>query len=322
MEKLYRFKEFLTSKEASNWLQSLTSTPISAADFAQLWYDGHCDVYLDCCGDAGYLSTPDEIEKITDVIGADMARVDEPWRLSEMGAIGVVGSLRNRGEKEVLWFIDRPPDQRIPKFRPADIQALADKMNGTVPQPSAGAAELENLRLQLEQERSAREAAEAELSRRCADDGKRALNDIRHMLMHDHAEFSAMQTRAEQAEKMVVAMDRQLAEQAEAKRRNDEAFNAMAKQIKDIRTVRPDHQPEANAGGLTFPYATKELEVMCRVAQEHWSGHTPDKRQPKQDAIQRAICKELGLDVPATKTPPNKAIYLAMAIKPDGLPKA
>lgn len=74
--------------------------------------------------------------------------------------------------------------------------------------------------------------------------------------------------------------------------------------------------------GLTFPYATKELEAMRSVALEHWAGHTPDKRQHKQDAIQRAICKVLGLDVPATKTPPNKAIYLAMAIKPEGLPKA
>ena len=157
MEKLFRFKEFITAKEANIWLSKLTSTPISAMDFAQLWYDGHFDVYLHCAGEKGYLNTPGEATEITEVIGGDVARVDSPWLFTQMGPIGVVGSLRNRGEEEVLWFASIHPEMRTPKFKPSDIQAFADTMNGVPPQ----ASELEQLREALKRE----QATNAELQR-------------------------------------------------------------------------------------------------------------------------------------------------------------
>ncbi|WP_058545787.1 hypothetical protein [Pseudomonas fluorescens] len=73
--------------------------------------------------------------------------------------------------------------------------------------------------------------------------------------------------------------------------------------------------------GLNFPYATKELEVMRAVALKYWAQYTSEMRQPKQDTIQREFCSLLGLNVPADKTPPHKAVYLATAIKPDHLLK-
>lgn len=73
--------------------------------------------------------------------------------------------------------------------------------------------------------------------------------------------------------------------------------------------------------GINFPYVTKELEVMHQVALKYWAQYSPEMRQPKQDAIQREFCSLLGLNVPAEKTPPHKAIYLATAIKPDYLLK-
>lgn len=76
-----------------------------------------------------------------------------------------------------------------------------------------------------------------------------------------------------------------------------------------------------NRQSLTFPYTTKELEVMREVALKYWAQYTPEMRQPKQDTIQREFCSLLGLNTPAEKTPPHKAIYLATAIKPDHLLK-
>lgn len=77
----------------------------------------------------------------------------------------------------------------------------------------------------------------------------------------------------------------------------------------------------ASQQGLNFPYVTKELEVMRQVALKYWAQYSPEMRQPKQDEIQREFCSLLGLNVPAEKTPPHKAIYLATAIKPDHLLK-
>jgi len=150
MEKLFRFKKFITAKEANSWLQKLTSTPISGMDFAQLWYDGLFDVYLHCEGEKGYLNTPGKTTEITEVIGADVARVHSPRLFTQFGDIGVVGTLRNRGEKEVLWFASIHPEMRIPKFKPSDIQDFANTMNGTPTQ----ASELEQLRVALKREQA------------------------------------------------------------------------------------------------------------------------------------------------------------------------
>ncbi|KII30208.1 hypothetical protein NL64_18965 [Pseudomonas fluorescens] len=157
MEKLYKFKEFITGKDANSWLQKLTSTPISGMDFAQLWYDGHIDVYLSCLGAKGYLNTPGEATETTEVIGGGVARVDEGWRFTQFEGVWVVGTLRDRGEEEVLWFATINPEMRTPLFKPSDIQAFADVMNGTANQ----ATELERLREDLERER----ASNAELQR-------------------------------------------------------------------------------------------------------------------------------------------------------------
>lgn len=80
-------------------------------------------------------------------------------------------------------------------------------------------------------------------------------------------------------------------------------------------------EEETNQEGLSFPYSTKELEVMRQVALDYWAKYKPEMRQPTQDTIQREICTLLGLNVPWDKTPPHKAVYLATAIKPDHLVK-
>lgn len=89
-----------------------------------------------------------------------------------------------------------------------------------------------------------------------------------------------------------------------------------------LMSVRNGVGKDSNQPGFEFPYATRELDVMRQVALKYWAHYTPEMRQPKQDAVQRELCSLLGLNVPAGKTPPHKAIYLATAIKPDDLPKA
>lgn len=81
-------------------------------------------------------------------------------------------------------------------------------------------------------------------------------------------------------------------------------------------------QHEAPTTGLTFPYATKELEAMRAAAAKHWEGYTTDKRQPTQKEIGLDIGEMLGLPRQASGDPARKAIILAAAIKPSDLPDA
>jgi hypothetical protein len=77
-----------------------------------------------------------------------------------------------------------------------------------------------------------------------------------------------------------------------------------------------DNQP-SQLTGLTFPYATKELQAMQKAALKYWAEYTPDKRQPTQIEVQLELCELLGLVVGNDATPPRKTIALAGAIKPD-----
>src|SRR5690606_23186106 len=125
----------------------------------------------------------------------------------------------------------------------------------------------------LEQERAAREASEAELMRRRAEDGKRALENMRQMLMHEHSEFAAMQERAEQAERMVAVLEAQIAEQAEQRKSDESAFKALTRQVRELHGG--NRPAPAIQTGLVFPYATKELEAMRAAVAEYWEGYTP-----------------------------------------------
>lgn len=79
-------------------------------------------------------------------------------------------------------------------------------------------------------------------------------------------------------------------------------------------------QQEAPAGGLVFPYATKELEAMREAVTLYWEDYTPDKRLPTQKEIAYTLGELLGLSQQSNGDPARKAITLATAIKPDTLP--
>lgn len=329
MEKVYRLLPWLNMAQALAWLRTMTSTQLTKDELLQLCDAGQCAVYLDCRGWKGEfaLDIGDEYPIYESVKGRGFCKVEYPLLLADEGRHGthVIGPAWVEHTRKVVenceWWVtsddSAPPE---PLFKNADIQFLADKMNraaGHLP------SEVDALRQQLEQERAAREAAETELLKRRAEDGKRTLDNMRHMLMHDHKEFAAMQERAERAERMVASLDRQLTEQAERKRLNDKAFKEMAKQLREHHAgQQPDAKPEAPASGLTFPYATKELEAMRAAVAKYWEGYTTDKRQPTQKEVAIELGELLGLSLMKNKEPARKAVNLAAAIKPVDLPDA
>jgi len=226
------------------------------------------------------------------------------------------------GEEESFWAVWHSKKTSLreckPLFVPAEIEALARMINGQPEQPNEN--ELEYLRKQLEQERAAREASEAELMRRRAEDGKRALENMRQMLMHEHSEYAAMQERAEQAERMVAVLEAQIAKQAEQRKSDESAFKALTRQVRELHGG--NRPAPAIQTGLVFPYATKELEAMRAAVAEYWEGYTPDKRQPTQKAIAYSLGEKLNLPRQGSGDPARKATALASAIKPDTLPDA
>ena len=339
MEKVYRLLDWLDMDQAVDWLSTLTETPISQWDLYGLILSKQCNAYIHATGLQGHYINDDGHE--VGVIGRgfqlvlDIETIRKASRENSVPhkrQLSLEGSRYEPDPRNIevatragydYWEVITEDEEGYPPyFRPADIQLLADKMNGV----THHTRDVETLRKELEQEQAAREAAEAELSERRALDGKRSLDHIRHALSYDRKEFSAMQKRAEQAEQVAKILDRQLTEQKELTRRQSEILAEMAKRVSEHRSGQ--QQGSANEANnlanscVTFPYATKELETMRAVATKYWKGYTTDKRQPTQKEIGLEIGELLGLPRQASGDPARKAIVLAAAIKPDTLPDA
>ncbi|MGH8437445.1 MAG: hypothetical protein ACRERX_23965 [Pseudomonas sp.] len=167
MEKVYRLLPWLTTPQTLAWLRSMTGTSLSSDDLLQLCDAGECSVYLDCRGregDGGILISDSTRIRRIPVTGQEVCKVENPLTLADSTCRGaaVIGAARViatgqvvDGDRWWIFFEDSPPTTL---FKNSDIQALADKLNAAAGEPTA--TELEDLRVQLEQERSARAAAE------------------------------------------------------------------------------------------------------------------------------------------------------------------
>lgn len=144
MDKLYPLLNKIDMAQAVGWLGSMTGTPLGAWDLLNLCDSGKCAVYLDCTGVDGHSMTSfDEI-----VNGVGFQKVLTPKLLIKTGAfaeeiLGLSGNARvsgssGYGNTKVLdgWLAKIQLRHLDPKFNPADIQALADAMNGTATQAS------------------------------------------------------------------------------------------------------------------------------------------------------------------------------------------
>lgn len=335
MEKVYRLLEWLPFENATDWLRTLTDTPISGGDLWRLVLSSQCHAYIQALGLRGH--TFDDNGNEVEVIGRSfqlvtgvetIRKADKKNGIPEKRRLCLEGphykpdpqnsecAIWGRHE---YWEAVVEDEERYPLyFKPADIEALADKINGA----AAHSAEVAALRQELEIERSLRGVIESELRERRAKDGREGLNVIRQQLSHSPAEFAAMRKRAEEAERMVEALDKALTEQAEQAKHSGRVFKEMARRLSEINTVQQPKPEKDTPAGLTFPYATRELEAMRAAVAKYWEGYTPDKRQPTQKAVAITLGELLELPRQSSGDPARKAIALAAAIKPDTLPEA
>lgn len=175
-------------------------------------------------------------------------------------------------------------------------------------------AEMGKLYQQLEQERLAREAVEAEALELRQQRGTKALENIRGLL-HDDLEYRALLERAEAAERMIESMDKQLGEQAEKIERDGTLIKRMAARLEGAPIAEP--QETITDTGLAFPYATKQLEAMRDAAERFWQTHDRNLSAPYgiQKQVQNFLAERIGENA-------RKTAELAAAIKPDDLPEA
>ena len=132
----------------------------------------------------------------------------------------------------------------------------------------------------------------------------RETEDLRQQLEKERTARQAAELRAEQAEAETEGLRQQLCD-AEA------AYEALRRQERTTQ----ESPPAVTATGLTFPYATKELEAMRAAVAKYWEGYTPDKRQPTQKEISLWIGESLGLQRQASGDAARAAIVMAGAIK-------
>lgn len=245
---------------------------------------------------------------------------------------------------------------RCALFQPADIQALGVKINGGDQPQDCDLEKLRQLchreqtakrdaeheayvakhhlkeaisaasqvRQQLDQVTLSRQElqhrmdqAETELKRLRQQSGNSGLNDLRQMLKAKD-ELDALTSRAEAAESMVNTLDSQLRDLAEKKRSDDEVFKVLTAKFRSTHKNGESADLDVISDkGLTFPYATKQLEAMRDAALAHWVEH--DRSKPAPYGIQKTVATFL-----AARTGENarKLAELASAIKPDYLPKA
>lgn len=180
--------------------------------------------------------------------------------------------------------------------------------------------ELEALRGTAEQARSSREApwlraeqaeklaagltAQLDRVEAKADERLEQLNSMRRLVQHE-----------QMARKLAEGEVRALRDELEAERN---ARKAESMERTERCRCAYDQDTEASPSlGITFPYATKQLEAMRDAALAHWASH--DRSTPAPYGIQKTVANFL-----ATRTGQNarKLAELAIAIKPDDLPKA
>jgi hypothetical protein len=156
MEKLYRVFEWLDYEQAKDYLTRLTGAPIDTDAMFQLIEEGGLPTWCDMTFQCGIThSEPEEY-------------IVPPERYVKVTCYqhGLIYFTNGDGEQVMVASDDdsRPSDEAwVWRFKPADIEALAAKMNAAAEQSSPDAAEIEDLRQKLKQEQAARTAAEQQL---------------------------------------------------------------------------------------------------------------------------------------------------------------
>lgn len=360
-EKIYPLLNWLDISQAVDWLQGLTESAVTQHDLINLCAAKQCAAYVDL---KQSVNGTDEETWWQDVSGCGIQEVKTPMALADAGMLtdsrlvllGEVTWTNDKGafcREKVEWAASVLMIDVFPIFRPADIQILANKMNGVIDQPTA--ADVEELREQLKKATEAKENAWY-----LTDKYKVELETLRETAEQDRSSREAAWLRAGQAEKLaeelVDRFDRmeakadyyqhvleesraavvdlksaveheQLARtyaEGLANELRDELEEHSARIAENMERLEgcrsaceQDNEASPTSTGITFPYSTRELEAMRAAALKHWANYTPDKRQPTQKKIGIELGELLGLDRQANGEPARKAIVLATAIRPN-----
>lgn len=365
-EKIYPLLNWLDISQAVDWLQGLTESAVTQHDLISLCAAKQCHVYVELgqsvCG-------TDEETWWQDVSGCGIQEVKNP---SELAHAGMLADSRLVLFGEATWTDDKGKFFRekiewtasvlmigiFPMFRPADIRALAQKMNGSADQSTV--AEVEDLRRQLIEVSEAKENACLSTERY-----KTQLEAVCAVLEREKASLKDALSRAKEAEKNVSDLLRQLDRVKASTDHYQEALSACRTEVAELNAVvvseresrkyteklvselRVELEEEYVARmaegqealersesfrcsceldgptgitrtdtGITFPYATKQLEAMRDAALAHWALH--DRSKPAPYGIQKTVA---GFLADRTGHNARKLSELAAAIKPDGLPK-
>ncbi|WPP46629.1 hypothetical protein [Pseudomonas sp. AN-1] len=300
MEKVYRLLSWLGSEQAVNWLHDMTATPLSVWDLLQLCEAGQCDCYINATDLEGIWVDPDGDER--KCTGEGYQKVIGRRHAMSTQWLQLEGKFWEHPIDQA-WYPNKDHWEAADEaeacnefyFKPSDIEALASKMNGAAERTG----EAEVLCQELEQERAARHKAELR-----AEQAEAEAADLRQQLGNAKTAYEALR-REHRA-----AHDGWTFAQAESTRKGYELTAATA-EIERLRQLAPtaehaEYPPETPATGLTFPYATKQLEATLEAALEHWQDFDPD-RPPLQKLVVASIVSK--------GVPVRQAEELARAIK-------
>lgn len=246
MEKLYKLLRWLDMEQAVNWLQDLTGTPITSSDLLRLCNASWCSVYVDVHGleGTGY----DDFES---AVLEGVHRVCVPSDMKEPVDGEYTRSIETSGKsvgRKTLtdWHIENfPIMERGACFKPADIQALADKMNGAAVQPRASSAELNDLHQQFEQEHVARLRESRQQG--VKESEARLAEDLLTTLMAAEKKLEQERTARQAAEAKAEKLQESLRIESEIAKTSYEHMESLRQDLKEIITANEAAQQEVVA---------------------------------------------------------------------------
>ena len=138
MEKVYRLLDRIDADQAIDWLKRLTQTDLDYRALCELCNAGHCRMYLDCRG----VEVNDSDGNLKYQLISDMAPITGTinWGISDFGELYVysVNVKSDAWDMSDSDFGDAVFDKafttnarRVPLFKPAEIEALGAKINGS-----------------------------------------------------------------------------------------------------------------------------------------------------------------------------------------------
>jgi hypothetical protein len=361
MEKIYPLLNWLEIGQAVDWLQRLTESPVTPQELISLCDAKQCAVYVDI---KKPLKGSDEDTWILEVTGHGIQKIRNPMALVESGMLRdgrleLLGRATWKDEKgayvteSIEWDASAVMVDIFPIFKPADIQALARKMNGAINQPTADdiealhdqlkkaceakenalyltdkyKAELEVLRETAEQDRSSSEAAWLR-----AEQAESQANELRSQLGRMAAKAESCFSAYESHKALASELSNELSQEQMARKHAETLVRSLLDELEAGHRYRMDKNIEYTdnssrsckegvaisppSAGITFPYTTKQLEAMRDAALAYWVEH--DRSKPAPYGIQKTVASFLSARIGDN---PRKLPELAGAIKPDDLPK-